>query len=96
MNKPSRFPHSLVLIFAMVVVAQVLTYVLPKGEYEIEPLPSSGTAFVEVEGTAPLRERLAAARAARDVSREELAALFHVSPETVADWEAGPPAAGIR
>jgi uncharacterized ion transporter superfamily protein YfcC len=30
----SRFPHPLVLIFAMIVVAQLLTYVLPAGEFE--------------------------------------------------------------
>ena len=30
----NRFPEALVLIFAMIVAAQVLTYVLPAGEYE--------------------------------------------------------------
>ena len=29
-----RFPHSLVLIFAMIAVAQVLTWVLPSGQFE--------------------------------------------------------------
>ena len=32
----NRFPEALVLIFAMIVAAQVLTYVLPAGEYERE------------------------------------------------------------
>ncbi len=32
--KRSRFPDSLVLIFAMIVVAQLLTYVLPAGAFE--------------------------------------------------------------
>lgn len=32
--RQGRFPDSLVLIFAMIVVAQLLTYVLPAGEYE--------------------------------------------------------------
>jgi uncharacterized ion transporter superfamily protein YfcC len=35
-TKKSRFPDSLVLIFAMIVVAQVLTYLLPAGEFERE------------------------------------------------------------
>ncbi|MCK5943773.1 MAG: TIGR00366 family protein [Planctomycetes bacterium] len=92
MNKPSRFPHSLVLIFAMVVLAQLLTYVLPKGKFETEPRPSTGSPFVESDeqGTLPLRERLAKARAERGLSEEALAALFHVSPKTVRAWEAGP------
>ena len=34
--KKSRFPDSLVLIFAMIVVAQLLTYVLPAGAFERE------------------------------------------------------------
>ena len=32
----NRFPEALVLIFAMIVVAQVLTYLLPAGEFERE------------------------------------------------------------
>ncbi len=32
--KKSRFPDSLVLIFAMIVAAQLLSYVLPAGEFE--------------------------------------------------------------
>ena len=37
--KKSRFPDSLVLIFAMIVVAQIATYLLPAGEYRREPSP---------------------------------------------------------
>ena len=32
----TRFPHSLVLIFAMIIVAQVATYVLPSGRFQRE------------------------------------------------------------
>ena len=34
--KKRRFPDSLVLIFAMIAMAQVLTYLLPKGEFDRE------------------------------------------------------------
>lgn len=34
--KPSRFPDSLVLIFAMIVLAQLVSYLLPAGEFERE------------------------------------------------------------
>jgi uncharacterized ion transporter superfamily protein YfcC len=90
-NKSSRFPHSLVLIFAMVIVGQLLTYVLPKGEFKTEPKPSAGETYVEIADVAPLRERLTAARKQRGLSEAELAALFIVSPKTVMDWEAGVP-----
>jgi uncharacterized ion transporter superfamily protein YfcC len=95
-NKPSRFPHSLVLIFAMVVLAQVMTYVLPKGKFEMEPRPDRGEPFVESTevGVAPLRQRLAAARAARGLDEEQLAEVFHVTEKTVLGWEAGPLADG--
>ncbi len=92
-NTPSRFPHPLVLIFAMVVVGQLLTYVLPKGEFATEPRPDQGAAYAEAEGAAPLRERLAEARARRGVTTEQLGALFVVSADTVEGWEAGPPRA---
>ncbi|MEM8679741.1 MAG: TIGR00366 family protein [Planctomycetota bacterium] len=36
----NRFPHSLVLIFGMIVVAQLATYVLPAGEYARETSPN--------------------------------------------------------
>ncbi|HEB53641.1 MAG TPA: hypothetical protein ENI87_10355, partial [bacterium] len=90
MNKPSRFPHSLVLIFAMVVVGQLLTYVLPKGEFATEPQPSAGAPYQEIAGKPPLRERLAAARKQRGLSERQLAALFVVDENTVKNWELGP------
>ncbi len=94
MNQPSRFPHSLVLIFAMVVLGQVLTYALPKGRYEREPLPSRGTTYVEQAGEAPLRQRLAAARAERQLDHAAVGRLFGVGPGTVQGWEQGRPAPG--
>ncbi|MCR9246045.1 MAG: TIGR00366 family protein [bacterium] len=94
MNKPSRFPHPLVLIFAMVVLAQILTYVLPKGAFAKEPRPGNGTAYSEVAGKAPLRERLHAAREARELSQENVARLFVVAADTIDEWEAGPLAEG--
>ena len=33
-NQPRRFPDSLVLLFALIVLAQLATYVLPAGEFE--------------------------------------------------------------
>ena len=35
-TRPSRFPDSLVLIFGLILLAQVATYVLPAGEFERE------------------------------------------------------------
>ncbi|HJN43328.1 MAG: short-chain fatty acid transporter [Acidobacteria bacterium] len=35
-SRPSRFPDSLVLIFGLILLAQVATYVLPAGEFERE------------------------------------------------------------
>jgi uncharacterized ion transporter superfamily protein YfcC len=46
----SRFPHSLVLIFAMIVLAQLATYVLTPGEFQRVPEPGSGKLMV-VPGT---------------------------------------------
>ncbi len=43
----SRFPDSLVLIFSIIVVAQLLTYVLPHGEYNRVPVPDSSRTMVE-------------------------------------------------
>ena len=34
--KKSTFPDSLVLIFAMIIAAQLLSYVMPAGEFERE------------------------------------------------------------
>ena len=36
-GKPSRFPHTLVLIFGLVVLAHLLTFVVPSGEFVGEP-----------------------------------------------------------
>ena len=33
-GRPRRFPDSLVLLFGLVVLAQLVTYVLPAGEFE--------------------------------------------------------------
>ena len=33
-GRPRRFPDSLVLLFGLVVLAQLATYVLPAGEFE--------------------------------------------------------------
>ncbi|MFK7740738.1 MAG: YfcC family protein [Planctomycetota bacterium] len=90
MTKSSRFPHSLVLIFAMVIVGQILTYVLPKGEFATEPTPSEGSAYTERAEGPPLRERLQAAREQRGLGTEQLAELFAISNDTVKEWEAGP------
>jgi len=92
MSSSSRFPHSLVLIFGMVVVGQLLTYLLPKGRFEREPLPARGESWVEVAGQPPLHERLAAARIERGLASADVARLFRVSEDTLSGWEAGPPA----
>lgn len=39
MRQRFTIPHTLVLLFLMIVLAQVLTYVLPKGSFERQPLP---------------------------------------------------------
>lgn len=89
MNKPSRFPHSLVLIFAMVIVSQLLTLVLPKGKFKEEPLPTAGMAYTEVADEQPLRERLAAARERSGQAADELGLTFGVSGATMLGWEGG-------
>ena len=33
-SRPTRFPDSLVLLFALIVLAQLATYVLPAGEFD--------------------------------------------------------------
>ncbi len=45
--KESRFPDSLVLIFSIIILAQLLTYVLPHGEYNRVPVPDSSRTMVE-------------------------------------------------
>ena len=87
--KPDRFPHSLALIFAMIVVAQIAAWFLPSGEFLREPLPGAGAAFA-AEGADPLGARLAVVRQERGLSVPEVASLFDVSVETVRGWEAGP------
>ncbi len=49
MTQRSRFPHSLVLIFAMIVLAQLATYLLAPGEYQRVPDPTSGRDMVVPE-----------------------------------------------
>ena len=44
MRRKPAFPDALVLIFAMIVVAQIATYFLPAGEYEREPRRQASTA----------------------------------------------------
>lgn len=90
MSKPSRFPDTLILIFGLVILAQILTYLLPSGEFIREPKPGSGETFTEVSGKAPLRQRLASTMQARKVSPQELAKAFQVSPRTVGKWLKGP------
>jgi uncharacterized ion transporter superfamily protein YfcC len=49
--KKSRFPDSLVLIFAIIVLAQLLSYVLPHGEFNRIPAPKDATKMMVVNGT---------------------------------------------
>jgi len=46
-KKKSRFPDSLVLIFAIIILAQLLSYVLPHGEYNRVSVPDSSRLMVE-------------------------------------------------
>ena len=43
----SRFPDSLVLIFSIIILAQLLSYVLPHGEFNRVPVPDSSRTMVE-------------------------------------------------
>ena len=45
--KKSRFPDSLVLIFSIIILAQLFSYVLPHGEYNRVPVPDSSRTMVE-------------------------------------------------
>ena len=92
MSKPSRFPDTLILIFGLVILAQILTYLLPSGEFIREPKPDAGQAFTELADKPPLRQRLATAMAARKIAPDELGKAFQVSPRTVRKWLAGPSA----
>ena len=46
----SRFPDSLVLIFAIIIAAQLLSYVLPHGQYDRVPVEGSSRMMV-ADGT---------------------------------------------
>ena len=48
--RKTRFPDSLVLIFGIIFAAQLLSYVLPHGEYNRVPVPDSDRTMVE-DGT---------------------------------------------
>ena len=96
MSKPSRFPDTLVLIFGLIILAQLLTYVLPAGEYVREPDPARGKALEEKKEGPPLRERLQAARAANGVTPKQFADVLVVSERTVRRWEAGPEHDGVQ
>ncbi len=89
MSKPSRFPDTLILIFGLIFLAQILTYLLPAGEYQKEPDPSKGKAYTEIEGQTALRTQFAAKRAALELDVAATAKLFHVSEPTVVKWELG-------
>ncbi len=45
--KKTRFPDSLILISAIIILAQLLSYVLPHGEYNRVPVPDSSRTMVE-------------------------------------------------
>jgi len=49
--KKSRFPDSLVLIFSMIFVAQLLSYVIPAGTFERAPAPFNESREMVVPGT---------------------------------------------
>ncbi|WP_286830816.1 MULTISPECIES: YfcC family protein [Kordiimonas] len=49
--KKSRFPDSLVLIFSMIIIAQLLSYVIPSGTFERAPAPFNESRDMVVPGT---------------------------------------------
>ncbi len=49
--KESRFPDSLVLIFSIIILAQLVSYVLPHGQYERVPYPEDPGKTMVVNGT---------------------------------------------
>ena len=51
MSKKSWFPDSLVLIFSFVILAQLLTYVLPHGEFDRVPYKEGSSKMMVVSGT---------------------------------------------
>ncbi len=48
-SKLSRLPHPLILIFAMIIIAQVFTYVLPRGNFERDDRKVLPGTYQEVE-----------------------------------------------
>ena len=51
MSKRSWSIDSLVLIFSFIVIAQLLSYVVPHGSFERVPVPDDPSRFVVVDGT---------------------------------------------
>ena len=51
-----RVPHTLVLIFGMIVLAQVMTYVLPQGEFERQTFPGTHREAVIPNTFGPVEE----------------------------------------
>ncbi len=52
----SRFPDSLVLIFSFIILAQLLSYVLPHGKFNRVPAPNSSREMVEAGTYHPVGE----------------------------------------
>jgi uncharacterized ion transporter superfamily protein YfcC len=50
-RKKRRFPDSLVLIFSMIIIAQLLTYIVPSGTFERAPAPFNESRDMVVPGT---------------------------------------------
>lgn len=90
-DKPSRFPDTLVLIFGLIIVAQLLTYVLQPGVFLREPKPDAGSPYKEVAGQPTLREQLTKTLDERNLSDEEFGKIMRVAPRTVGKWKLGPP-----
>ena len=51
MSRPSRFPDALVLIFGLILLAQLATYILPAGEFERDGRQVVGGTYHAVEAT---------------------------------------------
>jgi len=49
--KKSRFPDSLVLLFSMIIIAQLLSYVVPSGSFDRAPAPFNESRDMVVPGT---------------------------------------------
>ncbi|MAB90441.1 MAG: short-chain fatty acid transporter [Planctomycetes bacterium] len=59
--KASRFPHSLVLIFGMIVVAQLVSYLIPAGTFDRLPDPANPAREMVVAGSYQTNEQRHAA-----------------------------------